>query len=91
MDITLCGNPQPKLSYTFKGESKEVDIIEKVDDSKKKYKYENNLKNVDRNDFGSIIVFKATGFKDWQANSTIRVKCKQNVTLHGKTILATCI
>ena len=78
IELTLCGNPQPKLSYTFKGRTEEVDIIEKVDDSKKKYKYKINLKNVDRNDFGSKIVFKATGFKDWQTNSTIQVKCKQN-------------
>ena len=76
MELTLCGHPQPTLQHTFKGKTKEAKMIEKVDDTKKMYKYKINLDNIDRKDNGSTIVFRATGFRDWQAKSTILVKCK---------------
>ena len=75
-EMTLSGNPQPKLSYTFKAKTKEAKMVEKVDDSKKIYKYEIRLENVDRNDCGSTIEFKATGFKNWQNSSIVKLKCK---------------
>ena len=31
---------------------------------------------VKNTDCGSIIEFKATGFKNWEANSTLLVKCE---------------
>ena len=76
IEITLCGHPQPKLQYTFKGKTEKAEMIEKVDDSKKMYKYKINLNNIDRKDNGSTIVFKATGFRDWQAKSAILFECK---------------
>ena len=76
IELILCGNPQPKLFYTFQGESREAKMIRKLDDSKKMYKYKIFLENVDRRDCGSIITFNANGFGHWQANSTILVKCK---------------
>ena len=39
VEVTLCGHPQPELQYTFKGKTKEAEMIEKLDDSKKMYKY----------------------------------------------------
>ena len=41
---------------------------------KKMYKYKVNLDNVDRKDCGSTLAFNATGFNQWQANSTVLVK-----------------
>ena len=76
IEITLCGNPQPKLSYTFHGKTKEAEMIEKLDKSKKMYKYKIILENVDRNICKSELKFLATGHKDWQHNSVIQVKCK---------------
>ena len=75
IEITLCGNPQPKLSYTFKGKTKDAKMIEKLDDSKKMYKYEIILEYVDRNVCGSTIQFNVTGSKNWRATSTVIVKC----------------
>ena len=76
IEMILSGNPQPKLSYTFQGKTKEAKMVEKVDDSKKIYKYEIVLENVDQNDCGSTIEFKATGFKNWRESSIVRLKCK---------------
>ena len=75
MDLTLCGSPQPKLSYRFKGETKDAEMTQKLDESKKMYKYKINLESINRKDCGSTLTFNATGFKDWQANSTIQIKC----------------
>ena len=50
-------------------------MVQKVDDSQKKYKYEITLvvhRNVCKSDLG----FKATGFNNWQDNFTVQVKCK---------------
>ena len=74
--LTLCGNPQPELFYTFQGKTKEAAMIEKVDDSKKMYKYKIKFENIDRKVCGSTLEFKATGFKDWQASPIIQVNCK---------------
>ena len=76
IDLTLCGNPQPKLSYTFKEETKEAEMVKELDKSKKMYKYQINLDNVERKDCGSPLTFKATGFKEWYNSSIIKVKCK---------------
>ena len=61
--LTLCGHPQPKLSFTFRGQPKKAEMIEKVGDSKKMYKYRINLDNVNREDNGSPLKFNAVGFK----------------------------
>ena len=75
-DLTLCGNPQPKLFYTFQGKTEEAKMIQKLDDSKKMYKYKIEFEKIDRKVCGSTLEFKATGFKDWQASSIIQVNCK---------------
>ena len=80
MEITLCGHPQPELQYTLKGKTKEAEMIEKLDDSKKMYKYKINLNDIDRKDCGSTLTFRATGFKDWSNSSTIKLKCKNLTT-----------
>ena len=83
VEVTLCGHPQPKLQYTFKGKTKEAEMIEKLDDSKKMYKYKINLDDIDRKDCGSTLTFRATGFKDWYNSSTIKIKCKNsNILLY---------
>ena len=76
MDLTLCGNPQPKLSYTFKEDTKEAQMVKELDKSKKMYQYKINLDNVEKKDCGSQLTFKATGFKAWYNSSIIKVKCK---------------
>ena len=76
MEITLSGNPKPKLFYTFQGQTNETKMIQKIDDSKKVYKYEIVLEDVDRKDCGSTLEFKATGFKNWQKSSIVKLKCE---------------
>ena len=64
IELTLCGNPRPKLFYTFQGKTKESKIVQSLNDTKKMYKYEIVLENVDRKSYGSTIEFNATCFKD---------------------------
>ena len=80
IDLTLCGNPQPELSYAFKGKTKEAKMTQKLEDSKKMYRYKINLDNVERKDCGSPLTFRATGFKDWYNSSIIKVKCKNFIS-----------
>ena len=80
IDLTLCGNPQPKLSYTFKGETKDAEMTQKLEDSNKMYRYKINLDSVNRKDCGSPLTFKATGFKEWYNSSIIKVKCKNYIS-----------
>ena len=50
-------------------------MIEKLDDSQKMYKFKISLENADMKKIsGSTIMFKAVGFKSWQARSTILIK-----------------
>ena len=78
INLTICGNPQPELVYTFQGKTEEAKMIEKFDDSTKKYKYKIDFEKIDRKVCGSTLEFKATGFKDWQDSSIIHVKCKNS-------------
>ena len=75
IEIQLCGNPQPRLSYTFRGQTEDAEMIEKLNDTKKMYKFKTNLDKIDRKDCGSTLAFNASGFDQWQANSTVLVKC----------------
>ena len=81
VEVTLCGHPRPELQYTFNGKTKEAEMIEKLDDSKKMYKYKINLDDIDRKDCGSTLTFRATGFKDWYNSSTIKIKCNNSNNL----------
>ena len=76
IEITLCGNPQPKLSYTFHGKIKSAKMIEKLNDTKQMYKYQIDLENVNRNICKSELKLLATGLKNWHHSSVVQVKCK---------------
>ena len=76
IEITLCGNPQPKLSYTFHGKTKEAEMIEKLDESKQMYKYQIVLENVTRTDCGSTLELIAEGHNILSSHSKTFVECK---------------
>lgn len=80
MEITLCGNPQPKLFYTFHGKTKSAKMIEKLNELKQMYKYQIDLENVKRRDCGSTLQFNAVSdlTKEWKFDSTVLVKCETN-------------
>ena len=90
MELTLCGHPQPTLQHTFKGKTKEAEMIEKVDNTKKMYKYRINLDNIDREDCGSTLTLNAIGFKNWYNSSTIKIKCKNSQNLLYLHSYVTC-
>ena len=76
IEIKLCGNPQPKLSYTFHGKTKEAEMIEKLDKSKQMYKYKIVLENVTRTDCGSTLKLIAEGHNILSSHSKTFVECK---------------
>ena len=90
MELELCGNPQPTLSFTFRGKTEAAEMIEKVDDTKKMYKYKINLDNIVREDCGSTLTLNAFGFKNWYNSSTIKIECKNSQNLLYLHSYVTC-
>ena len=73
--LTLCGNPQPKLKYTWNGKSKEASV-KLVNETLKMYRYEMKSTNIKRWHCGSKVRFTAIGFKNWEYEATLMVKCE---------------
>ncbi|XP_066929957.1 uncharacterized protein [Clytia hemisphaerica] len=73
--ITLCGNPQPNLMYTWNGKTKKA-VWKEVSPEKKMYQYQLKFENINRKQCGSKIKFQATGFKPWEHESNLKVSYK---------------
>ena len=77
--LTLCGNPQPRLTYVFGSNPERVEVTNITASTTKKhqYTYTMQLTNLKPSDCNSILSFTATGIgADYPGQSRIDLDCK---------------
>ncbi|XP_066922775.1 uncharacterized protein [Clytia hemisphaerica] len=74
--VTLCGNPQPDLKYTWNGETRLASLGETIDSETKMYKYAMELENISRMHCGTQIKFVATGYERLEKTAKVYVLYK---------------